>query len=60
MLLARGIILVVVNSLQFHKSFHISLSPATLEMRKLDNVWIWRTVELQSAIIREQGRKAGL
>lgn len=47
MLLAMEIILSVVNSLQFHKSFHTDFSPATLEMGKLDNILIWRTVELQ-------------
>lgn len=58
MLLAMEIILVVVNSLQFHESFHTDFSLATLGMRKLDNSSIWRTVELQSSVIWEQERKA--
>lgn len=58
MLLAMEIILSVVNSLQFHESFHTDFSPATLEMGKLDNILIWRTAELQSSIIWEQERKA--
>ena len=46
MLLAMEIILAVVNSLQFHESFHTDFSPATLEMGKLDNILIWKTIEL--------------
>lgn len=58
MLLAMEIIFSVVNSLQFHESFHTDFSPATLEIGKLDNILIWRTVELQSSVIREWERKA--
>lgn len=56
MLLAMEIIFSVVNSLQFHESFHTDFSPATLEIGKLDNILIWRTVELQSSIIWEWER----
>jgi len=57
MLLAMEIILSVVNSLQFHESFHTDFSPVTLEMGKLDSILIWRTVELQSSIMWLQERK---
>lgn len=57
MLLAMEIILSVVNSLQFHESFHTDFSLETLETARLDNILIWRTVELQSSIIQEQERK---
>lgn len=56
MLLAMEIIFSVVNSLQFHESFHTDFSPATLEVGKLDNILIWRTVG--TSVIQEQERKA--
>lgn len=46
MLLAVKIILSVINSLQFHESFHVDFIPETLEMQKVDNILIWSTVEL--------------
>jgi len=57
MLPAVKIILSVNNSLQFHESFHVDLSPETLEMKKVNNILIWCTVELQSLIAQEQGRR---